>query len=55
MARVTRFAAALLFTGALAVVSPATASAESTSEDGTPDPGVNCILCWPNWDGVSAS
>jgi hypothetical protein len=46
MGRVARLAAAIVFTGALAVISPTAASAAEATD---PDAGVRCILCWPGW------
>lgn len=46
MGRVARFAAAIVFTSALAVIAPIPAQADDTS-----GPGVKCILCWPGWEG----
>jgi len=47
MGRVARLAAAILFTGALAIISPATANADDAADQ---NPGAWCILCWPGWD-----
>lgn len=47
MGRAARLAAAILFTGALAIISPATANADDSADQSL---GAQCILCWPGWD-----
>ncbi len=46
MSRVARFAAVILFAGALAVISPTVANADGGNG---PNADSECILCWPDW------